>query len=70
VQGARELLELLEAEPDAGMAAELAREVDAVEAELDAFELRSLLQGPDDGRDAQVEISAGAAAPRRRTGRR
>ena len=28
--------------------------------ELDAFELRSLLRGPDDFRDAQVEISAGA----------
>jgi peptide chain release factor 2 len=60
VQGARELLELLDAEPDAGMVAELAREVEAVERELDAFELRSLLQGADDGRDAQVEISAGA----------
>ena len=60
VAGARELLELLVAEPDPEMEAELAREADAIEQELDAFELRTLLQGPDDGRDAQVEISAGA----------
>jgi peptide chain release factor 2 len=31
-----------------------------VTSDLDAFELRSLLRGPDDFRDAQVEISAGA----------
>lgn len=60
VQGARELAELLEAEPDADMAAELTSELDAIEGELDSFELKSLLQGADDGRDAQVEISAGA----------
>ncbi|MBV9880863.1 MAG: peptide chain release factor 2 [Gemmatirosa sp.] len=60
VQGATELLELLDAEPDAEMADEVGREIDGIQAELDAFELRSLLQGPDDGRDAQVEISAGA----------
>jgi peptide chain release factor 2 len=60
VTGARELAELLEAEPDAELAAELGREVQSIEEELDQFELRSLLQGPDDTRDAQVEISAGA----------
>ena len=60
IDGARELGELLEAEPDAELGAELAREVDAIEAELESYELRSLLQGPDDARDAQVEISAGA----------
>src|SRR3712207_2691431 len=60
VQGARELLELLELEPDADMAAEVAREVEAAEEELASFELKSLLQGADDHRDAQVEISAGA----------
>jgi peptide chain release factor 2 len=60
VQGARELAELLDADPDADMAAELTGELDAIAAELDAFELKSLLQGPDDARDAQVEISAGA----------
>jgi peptide chain release factor 2 len=59
-QSARDLLELLDMEPDAELASVVAREIDAVEAELDAFELRSLLQGADDARDAQLEISAGA----------
>ena len=60
VTGARELLELLEMEPDAELSRDLATEVDAIEQVLDEFELKTLLQGPDDGRDAQVEISAGA----------
>jgi peptide chain release factor 2 len=42
------------------MFAELDRELEAIETELDAFELRTLLRGADDFRDAQVEISAGA----------
>jgi peptide chain release factor 2 len=42
------------------MSAEVDREITAVEDELAAFELKSLLRGPDDFRDAQVEISAGA----------
>jgi len=57
---ARELDELLEIEPDAGMVAELDREVGGLEGELRAFELRGLLRGPDDWRHAQVEIAAGA----------
>jgi peptide chain release factor 2 len=60
VQGAAELRDLLEVEPDAEMAAELGREIDAIAGELSSFELKSLMQGPDDFRDAQVEISAGA----------
>ena len=60
VQSARELEEMLEAEPDDGLAAEIAREADAIGEELEAFRLRSLLSGPDDFRDAQLEISAGA----------
>jgi len=60
ITGARELAELLEAEPDAELSGELGREIDSVESELESFELKSLLQGPDDHRDAQVEISAGA----------
>ncbi len=61
-QSARELAELLDAEsePDAGMSAELAQEVASLGQDVAAFELRSLLSGPDDHRDAQVEISAGA----------
>jgi peptide chain release factor 2 len=60
VAGAMELDELLAGEPDQSMSADLDQEADAVENEIDAYELRSLLRGPDDFRDAQVEISAGA----------
>ena len=55
-----ELGELLAVEPDADLSADLAREAAAIREETDAFRLRSLLQGRDDFRDAQVEISAGA----------
>jgi peptide chain release factor 2 len=60
VQSAQELDEMLAAEPDEEMSAELAREVEALAGEIDAYRLRSLLSGPDDFRDAQLEISAGA----------
>jgi peptide chain release factor 2 len=60
VRTLRDMEELLEAEPDADMAAELERELVALDSEIPAFELRSLLRGPDDHRDAMVEISAGA----------
>src|SRR4029079_15453751 len=59
VAGALELDELLAGEPDQSMSADVDQELDAIETEIDAFELRSLLRGPDDFRDAQVEISAG-----------
>jgi peptide chain release factor 2 len=42
------------------MIAEVVREASALGEEVEAFKLRSLLQGRDDFRDAQVEISAGA----------
>jgi peptide chain release factor 2 len=60
VTSARELDELLTAEPDEAMLAELDREVAGIESELRALELKTLLQGEDDWRDAQVEIAAGA----------
>jgi peptide chain release factor 2 len=60
VQSALELDEMLEHEPDAGMIAEVEHEAAALRDEVEAFKLRSLLQGRDDYRDAQVEISAGA----------
>jgi peptide chain release factor 2 len=60
IKSALELDELLAAEPDATMSAEVDQEVGSVESDVDAFELRSLLRGPDDFRDAQLEISAGA----------
>jgi peptide chain release factor 2 len=57
---ARDLHDLLAAEPDVGMIEELDRELASLGDDVEAFELRSLLRGPDDFRDAQVEISAGA----------
>ena len=60
VQGAMEMDALLESDPDPEMVAEVDREATAIGEETDAFKLKSLLQGPDDFRDAQVEISAGA----------
>lgn len=60
VRGAAELDELLAAEPDDAVATELDREASALEGEVRAFELRSLLRGPDDWRSAQIEIAAGA----------
>ena len=60
VASARELAELLDAEPDADLDAELSRDIEAVGTQLEEFRLRSLLSHPDDFRDAQLEISAGA----------
>jgi peptide chain release factor 2 len=60
VQSARELSELLDAEPDAEMIADLDSEVARIGDGLEEFRLRSLLSHPDDFRDAQLEISAGA----------
>ena len=60
VSDARELVELVALEPDATMEAELARDAESVRERIAAYELRSLLRGPDDFRGAQLEISAGA----------
>lgn len=60
IQSARELEELLAVEPDAAMIADVEKEAATIREETDAFELKSLLQGRDDFRDAQLEISAGA----------
>jgi len=60
LRNATELAELLDAERDDDLAAELDREVAALAPELEAFRLRSLLSGPDDARDVQLEIAAGA----------
>jgi peptide chain release factor 2 len=51
---------MLEAEPDEGMAAELEREVGLLGTALEAFELKAMLQGPDDSRDAILTIHPGA----------
>jgi len=59
----QELLEmdaLIEQEPDDALSAEIEREVSSLDEQVPAFEVRSLLAGPDDRRDAMLEISAGA----------
>jgi len=60
VTGTEELNEMLRESPDPEMEAELDRDIEVIDSELDAFELKTLLRGQDDFRDAQVEISAGA----------
>jgi len=55
-----ELGELLEAEEDEALREEWEKEVEAVGKELDTLELRNMLQGPDDHRDALVTIHPGA----------
>ncbi len=60
ISSAQEMDELLSAEPDAEMNAELEREAESLQVAMKAFSLRTLLTQPDDVRDAQLEISAGA----------
>ncbi len=56
----RELADLLESDSDAEMEAEWARELDQLEKQLDDLELRTMLQGEDDVRDAILTIQPGA----------
>jgi peptide chain release factor 2 len=60
VASAAELDELLADDSEPGMTRELESEIESLRTELDSFELKSLMRGPDDFRDAQLEISAGA----------
>src|SRR5690606_11157698 len=55
-----EFAELLELEDDPATREEWEREVEEVGTELDSLELRSMLQGPDDHRDAILTIHPGA----------
>ena len=57
---AKELVELAEAEGDATLAEEVAREVDALAAELDKLEFELTFAGPYDSRDAILAVHAGA----------
>jgi peptide chain release factor 2 len=57
---ALELDELLQDSPEPDMERELDAESGQLRDDLDSFEVKSLLRGPDDFRDAQLEISAGA----------
>jgi peptide chain release factor 2 len=56
----QELGELLEVEEDAPMLEEWSTEVDGLSARIATFELRNMLQGPDDPRDALITIHPGA----------
>ena len=60
VVDARGLAELLEADPDPGMEAELDREVGGLAEAVESFELKSMLQGPEDHRDALLTVHPGA----------
>ena len=60
IVGAKEMLELLELEPDEEMRAEIEREVEQASAGLESYELRAMLQGADDARDAILTIHPGA----------
>ena len=60
VQNLIEFGDLLDAEEDPGLREDWEREVESVGAELEALELRNMLQGPDDFRDALVTIHPGA----------
>ncbi len=60
LDGAMGMGELLETEPDAEMAAELEGELTALRAATEAFELQTMLQGPDDAGDAILTIHPGA----------
>jgi peptide chain release factor 2 len=57
---ARELIDLAEAEGDAGLAQDLEREVTALAAQLDRLELELAFAGPYDARSAILAIHAGA----------
>ena len=57
---AREMTEMLQAEPDAGLLEEIERESVALTTALEDFELKAMLRGPDDAGDALVTIHPGA----------
>src|SRR6185503_12580451 len=57
---AQELEVMLASDPDDELSLELDSEVESLAGDIEALRLRSLLSGPDDFRDAQLEISAGA----------
>jgi peptide chain release factor 2 len=57
---AAEMLDLLEVEEDPGMLAEVTAEIERIGSELASLELRNMLQGPDDHRDALVTLQSGA----------
>ncbi len=57
---ARGMSELIAADPDEGLAAELAAEVESIAPVLESFELKTLLREPDDAGNAILTIHPGA----------
>ncbi|HMV33412.1 MAG TPA: peptide chain release factor 2 [Gemmatimonadales bacterium] len=57
---ARAMVELLQAEPDPDLSAELVTEVERLERSVENFELQAMLQGPDDAGNAILTIHPGA----------
>jgi peptide chain release factor 2 len=55
-----ELAELLDMEPDPELAAELSAELRRFEIEAERLEVKAMLSGPDDGRNAMLTIHPGA----------
>jgi peptide chain release factor 2 len=60
LEDARAMIELLEADPDPELSAELREEVDKLSQAVETFELQTMLQGPDDAGDAILTIHPGA----------
>jgi peptide chain release factor 2 len=60
IVAAREMLELLAGEPDAGLEADIEREASALASAVEDFELKAMLQGDDDAGDALLTIHPGA----------
>jgi len=58
--GAHEVAQMLETEPDASLTAELENEASTLADAVESFELRTMLRGPDDARDALLTIHPGA----------
>jgi len=60
INEARDLAELVRADDDVALAAQLAEEVQAIRSELEKLEFELLFSGPYDERDALLSIHAGA----------
>jgi peptide chain release factor 2 len=57
---ATELHEMLAQSSDTDMERELDDMIESLDSEIDSFEVKTLMRGEDDFRDAQLEIAAGA----------
>jgi len=60
LKSAEELHQLLSESSDADLETELDQMIEALDTEINGFELKTLMRGEDDFRDAQLEIAAGA----------